>query len=61
MAEKNDKGHKKELKEMVNEKKPGEPVEKILTVFCQRHGITMDTCRRYYDELLKTGEVKKES
>ena len=48
-----------ELKEMVQEKKPGEPVEKILGVFCERNGLSMDACRVYYDQLVKKGEIKK--
>ena len=44
---------------MLKEKKPGEPVEKVLTVFCERHGISMDACRVYYDQLVKKGEIKE--
>jgi hypothetical protein len=60
MPEKMPKGEKhyiKELKEMLQEGK--EPKEKVLTVFCQRHGISMDQCRRYYDELMTKGEAEK--
>jgi hypothetical protein len=60
MPEKTSKGEKhyiKELKEMLQESK--EPGEKVLAVFCQRHGISMDQCRKYYDELMAKGEAKK--
>jgi hypothetical protein len=60
MPEKTPKGEKhyiKELKEMLQEGK--EPKEKVLAVFCQRHGISMDQCRKYYDELMAKGEAKK--
>lgn len=48
----------KELKEMVEESK--EPTGKVLTNFCHRHGISMDECRKYYDDLLSKGEIKRE-
>ncbi len=44
---------------MVKEKKPDEPVEKILTVFCERHGVSMNTCRVYYKQLVEKGEIKE--
>jgi hypothetical protein len=51
--------HKRELEEMVNKKKPNQPVEQVLSVFCQRHGVTMDSCRVYYKDLVKEGKVKE--
>ena len=51
--------HKKELEEMVNKKKPDQAVEQVLSVFCQRHGVTMDSCRVYYKQLVKEGKVKE--
>jgi hypothetical protein len=57
MSEENDKQHLAELKEMILEKKPKEPVEKVLTTFCERHGVSLDTCRVYYNRLLEKGEV----
>lgn len=59
MAEKTDKHHITELKEMIQKKKPNEPVEKVLTKFCARHGVSMDTCRVYYNRLVEKGEIKK--
>ena len=46
-----------ELKMMLQEGK--EPKEKVLAVFCQRHGIPMEECRRYYNELLAGEKAKK--
>ena len=60
MGAKFDKQHTiQELKEMIKERKPNEPVEKVLTVFCGRHGISMDECRVYYNQLVKKGEIKE--
>lgn len=59
MTEKKDKSHEKELKEMVNKRDPNEPVEKVLAIFCQRHGISLNTCHVYYDQLVKKGEIKE--
>ena len=60
MTEKKDKQHIQELKEMILEKKPKEPVERVLTKFCARHGVSMGTCKIYYDQLKAKGEVKEE-
>ena len=49
-----------ELKEMIHEKNPDEPVEKVLVDFCSRHGVSMEACRKYYDRMVEKGEVKKE-
>jgi hypothetical protein len=27
--------------------------------FCQRHGVSMETCKKYYDELVAEGTIKK--
>ncbi|MEM2081819.1 MAG: hypothetical protein QW744_06085 [Candidatus Bathyarchaeia archaeon] len=60
MSKKEDKHHIEELKEMIKEKKPDEPVEKVLAKFCERHGVSMGTCRVYYKRLVKEGHVKEE-
>ena len=60
MTEKKDKEHVQELKEMIQQKQPKEPVEKVLAVFCERHAVSMNTCRKYYKHLVEKGEVKKE-
>jgi hypothetical protein len=59
MSDKTDKHMIQELKEKLKEKKPDEPVEKTLTIFCERTGISMDTCRLYYKQLVEKGEVKE--
>ncbi len=58
MTEKLNEEHTKELREMVKDKKPGESAEEVLAVFCQRHGLSMDTCRLYYEQLKKEGTIK---
>ncbi len=55
-----DKEHKKELEEMIKEKKSKQPVEEILAIFCHRHGTSMNVCRSYYRELVKSGQIKEE-
>jgi hypothetical protein len=52
-----EKHYLKELKEMIQEGK--EPKEKVFAVFCQRHGVSMDQCRVYYDKLVTKGEIKE--
>ena len=59
MSDKIDKHMIQELKERLKEKKPDEPVEKILTVFCERTGVSMNTCRVYYKQLVEKGEIKE--
>jgi predicted solute-binding protein len=59
MSDKTDKHMIQELKEKIKEKKPDEPVEKILTVFCERTGISMESCRVYYNNLVEKGEIKE--
>jgi len=59
MSDKLDKHNIDLLKEMVNERKPGEPVEEVLAVFCQRQGVSMGTCRVYYKKLVDKGEIKE--
>jgi len=59
MAEKMAKEKIQELKEMIQEKKPTEPVEKVLVTFCSRHAVSMETCKKYYDRLVDKGEIKK--
>jgi predicted transcriptional regulator len=59
VTEEMDKHHIKELKEMIQEKKTEEPVEKVLVKFCARHGVSLDTCRIYYRRLVEKGEIKE--
>jgi hypothetical protein len=60
LSEKFDKEHMNQyLKEMIKEKPKNEPVEQVLTTFCQRYGVSMGECRVHYDELVKKGEIKE--
>ena len=58
IAEKMPKEKIDELKQMLKEKKPDEPLEKVLVNFCERHAVTLGTCRKYYERLVENGEVK---
>jgi hypothetical protein len=60
IAEKMPKEKIQELKDMIKEKKPEEPVEKVLVNFCERHAVSLKTCRKYYEHLVEKGEVEKE-
>jgi hypothetical protein len=59
MSVKMDKHMVEELKQTIKEKKPDEPVDKVLAIFCARTGVSMGTCRVYYDQLVEKGEVKE--
>jgi hypothetical protein len=59
MSLKMDKHMVEELKETVRKKDPKEPVEKTLVTFCAKTGISMDTCRVYYKQLVEKGEIKE--
>ena len=59
MSDKIDTHKVKELKEMLQNKKPNEPTEKVLAVFCERHSISLSTCRIFYNQLVENGEVKE--
>ena len=47
------------LKEMVQDKEPDETVEQVLVKFCARSGVSLDTCREYYQHLVESGEIKE--
>ena len=59
MDEKMDKHHIQELKEMIQEKEPKEPIEEVLVKFCERHAVSLETCRKHYERLVAEGEVKE--
>ena len=59
MSDKTDADMVEELKERIKAKKPYESVEEILTVFCERTGISMKSCRVYYKQLVEKGEIKE--
>ncbi len=54
-----EKDAKQTLKEMLQDRKKGQAAEEVLTIFCQRYGLTMAACRSFYDELIKKGEIKE--
>ena len=58
MGEKIDKQKIDELKEMIQENPSDQPVEKVLVKFCERHGVSLDTCRVYYEKMERSGELK---
>ncbi len=59
MSDKIDMHKVKELKEMLEQKPPNESVEKVLAVFCERHALSMTTCRIFYNQLVEDGTIKK--
>ena len=59
MSDKLDKHKIQELREMIKEKNPDQPVEKVLAIFCERHGLTSGTCRYYYNLLVENGDIKE--
>ena len=59
MSDKIDTHKVKELKEMLQNKKTDEPTEKVLAVFCERHSISMSTCRVFYNQLVENGDIKE--
>jgi predicted transcriptional regulator len=59
MSDKMDKHKIQELKEMIQEKDTKEPVDQVLATFCERHGLSLDTCRIYHNRLVERGEIKE--
>jgi hypothetical protein len=59
MSEKLDKHKIQELRQMVEEKDPQQPIEELLAVFCSRHGLSTGTCRYYYNLLVQSGDIKE--
>jgi hypothetical protein len=59
MSEEMDKEGIGELKRMIQEKESEEPVEKVLVIFCARHGVPLDICRMHYNRLVEEGEIKE--
>ena len=60
LSGKKDKNHIEELKNMIQDKKSEETVEEVFSKFCERHAVSMGTCKEYYEKLVEKGEVKKE-
>ncbi len=59
IAEKMPKEKIEELKRMIDEKPHDEPVEKVLVDFCERHAVSLGTCRKYYERMVKKGNDKE--
>ena len=59
MDEKEEKENIQWLTRMIREKRPDEAVEQILVKFCARSGVSLDTCREYYQFLIAKGEIKE--
>jgi hypothetical protein len=55
-----DEKHSKEaLKQMIKDRKHGEPVEEVLATFCQRYSVAMTTCKEIYNQLVDASEIKE--
>jgi hypothetical protein len=61
MEEKVKKNKIRKLKEMIRDKEADETVEQVLVKFCARSGVSLDACRKYYQHLVESGEIKEES
>lgn len=48
------------LKKMISQKDSDESVEQVLVKFCARTGASLDNCRKYYQHLVKSGEIQEE-
>jgi hypothetical protein len=59
MSYKPDKDMIEELNQAIKKKDPNEPIEKTLVTFCAKTGISMDTCKVYYEQLEKKGKIKE--
>jgi hypothetical protein len=59
MSEKLDKHKIEELRQMVKEKDPQQPIEELLAIFCSRHGLSTGTCKYYYNVLVQSGDIKE--
>ncbi len=59
IAEKMPKEKIEELRRMINEKPRDEPIEKVLVDFCERHAVSLGTCRKYYKRMVKKDNAKK--
>jgi hypothetical protein len=58
MSHKVDKDMLEELKENLKGKKPDQK-DKVIAVFCQKTGLTMDECKVYYKQLVKDDKKKE--
>ena len=58
MSNKVDKDMLEELKTNLKGKKPDQQ-DKVIAVFCQKTGLTMDECKVYYKQMVKDGNKKE--
>ncbi len=60
MSKKPDEAHAQAyLKRMIEEKPKDEPVEEVLSTFCQRYSVSLKECKVYYNQLKERGEIKE--
>jgi len=59
MSDKPDKHKIEELRQIVKEKDPQQPIEELLAIFCSRHGLSTGSCRYYYNILVQSGDIKE--
>ncbi len=59
LTDKLDKHKIQELREMIEQRAPDQPVEKVLAIFCERHALSPETCMYYYNLLVKEGVIKE--
>jgi hypothetical protein len=58
MSKKVDDHMLEELKANLKGKKPDQQ-DKVIAIFCQKTGLTMDECKVYYKQLVKDGNKKE--
>lgn len=59
MGKKTEKKKMEQLTKMILEKDPDETVEQVLVKFCAQSGVSLDTCRIYYQFLVTKGDIKE--
>ena len=59
MSDKLDKHKIQELRRNDKVKDPKQPIERTLTIFCERHGLTSGTCRYYYNLLVENRRYQR--
>jgi hypothetical protein len=58
MSSRTDEPHMRQyLKDMLASKSPDQPVEEVLTVFCERYGVSMRECKAIYGRLAAKGGI----
>lgn len=60
MSDKKDVEHNiKELREMLKEKDPKTPIGEVFTIFCERHSLSPEKCRFYYNIITNENKIKE--